>query len=581
MSKTTRTVASMRRCALAVLAAASIGSVAGQAHAQGDFIGFGVTQFGGANQGECDASHLWWTTREVDNLYEVFHGWTNDGLWDAARKKKNKDVDGADFEDPTESSTGWDDRDDIGCDSGDVCFLSTHGNATFGGDPNDSNVRWTMGENSSDCSPESIDMLYGNTASGRVGDTEILIVDACNSGQWGVWIDSNNNTSTGFFDFVNSTSTMSTYLAYHGFSPDRYAFIDEYAEDVYSDGVGTDWLLEAFDEGNMPNNQDTCPVAVVFGSSSSLRDSMFDFGGFADRKDTGTRTSGASYYFLAGCDPDDGSIVDPEGDAAPETPAERPASNLDASELVRLPDLERPAETFDAGALDNERLSRVLLAGQPLVAQGRRTGLDLWESDGYRLQKNADRGQLYFRVKEEKYRPAAPAALDEGALRDEALRVLGEIGLPASEIGNVHSTRLMKETSEQRRHETHAYTTIVDRAFFGIRARGSRAAVVFDLDGSLKHLMVHWQPVAPAGTPGEQWRTRMTPGEIETRAAARLRELGLDHRPAKLRYQYVPVDEKRTDGATVFALKATAFVGIDRATDELQRPVEIDIDLDP
>jgi hypothetical protein len=268
--------------------------------------------------------------------------------------------------------------------------------------------------------------------------------------------------------------------------------------------------------------------------------------------------------------------------APPPSNQDPPVSSVDASEIVPFRSFELRTETFDSvAALDNQRLSRVLLAGEGLVPEGRRADMELWQSEDYRLQKNAARGELYFRFKEEKFAPASPAVLEADALRDESLRLLRGIGLPESEIGNVHHTQLMKATTERAAHEVHAHTTIVDRSFYGIRARGSRAAVVFDVDGSLKHLMVHWRPAAPLGTPGVQWRTRMTPEAIKDRAVARLAELGLSSRPAKLRYQYVPVDEQRADGTTVFAIKATAFVGVDRTNDQLQRPVEIDIDLDP
>lgn len=293
------------RTALGLLAAsAALGATVAEARAD-DFIGFSVTEFDGAGQGECSASHLWWTGWENDNIHDVFDDWVNTGSWGAAYKKKEKYVDGIDFTDAARPSGGSDSVNATGCDSADVCFLSTHGGASWSGAASASEVHWTMGDSSYDCSPSSLDMRYGNSP----GDTEILIVDACKSGQWGVWLDTSQANQTGFFNFVNSSSTFSTYLAYHGLAPDRYAFIDNYARDVYSDGVGTDWLAEGYVSGNMANNQDTCPVAVVFGSGSANRDLMYDWGGMADRKDTGTRTSGASYYYLIGCDPDGGDVV--------------------------------------------------------------------------------------------------------------------------------------------------------------------------------------------------------------------------------------------------------------------------------
>lgn len=293
------------RAAFAALSVATIGTLAAPAGAAGDFIGFSVTNFRGASHGECSSSNLWWTGWMNDNIHDVFSDWVGTGSWDGARKKKEKDVDGVDFEDP--AFGGDDDNSTLGCDTGDVCFLSTHGGSYFSGADSESYVYWRMGDNSSDCTPESLEMRYGNSP----GDTEILIVDACESGQWGVWKDTNQSTQTGFFHFVSSTSTFSTFLGYHGLAPDRYAFIDNYARDVYSDGVGVDWLAEAYVSGNMEDNQDTCPVAIVFGQGSSNRDLMYEWGGMADRKNTGTRTSGATYYYIVGCDPAAGNPVNP------------------------------------------------------------------------------------------------------------------------------------------------------------------------------------------------------------------------------------------------------------------------------
>lgn len=259
-------------------------------------------------------------------------------------------------------------------------------------------------------------------------------------------------------------------------------------------------------------------------------------------------------------------------------------AGLDASELFPLPpqleDLEEAA-TFDAVAgLETARLSRVLLGGEALAPEGQRADVELWQSPSYRVETSAARGKLTMRVKEEGYAPPLAATLDEAGLRSHSLRLLRDLGLPDSEIGRVHQTRIIKENARERVARTHAHTTIVDRAFHGIRVRGSRAAVVHDLDGSVKHLTVQWPPTAPPGTSGAQWSTRMSPEAIRERAAARLDALGLAHRPATLRYQYVPVDGRSGSEGAVFALKATAFVGVDESRDELQRPVEIDIDLD-
>jgi hypothetical protein len=265
-----------------------------------------------------------------------------------------------------------------------------------------------------------------------------------------------------------------------------------------------------------------------------------------------------------------------------EAVAEAASPLVDVSRLHPLQPMDRPERTFAADeALSNERLAAVLLAGERLVPEGRRADLALFQSESYRLQVNAQRGELYFRFKEERLSPVQDTALAPEALRDQAKRLLQGLGVPETEIGAVHQKRLLSQSTDQPGERTQAHATIVDRAFHGIPVRGSRAAVVFDTEGTLKHLALHWRPIAPRGTPGEQWSTRMAPEEIKARAAQKLASLGLDRRPAELRWQYVPVDEHREDGRTVLALKATAFVGIDPTSTLLERTVEIDIDLDP
>ena len=102
---------------------------------------------------------------------------------------------------------------------------------------------------------------------------------------------------------INSSSTLSTFLGYHGNAPDRRAFIDEFAEDSDEDAIGLNWLTEAYQEDG---DEDTCPVAVAFGDNRDDRHHMLDWGGFMDRENTGTRTSGATYYYIEGCNPDSG-----------------------------------------------------------------------------------------------------------------------------------------------------------------------------------------------------------------------------------------------------------------------------------
>jgi hypothetical protein len=72
--------------------------------------------------------------------------------------------------------------------------------------------------------------------------------------------------------------------------------------------VGENWIDEAYDWGVL---EDDCPVSIVFGSSKSARRDMFTYGGWRDRKNTGSKT-GSTIFYVRGCNPDNGSkLPDP------------------------------------------------------------------------------------------------------------------------------------------------------------------------------------------------------------------------------------------------------------------------------
>lgn len=264
-----------------------------------------------------------------------------------------------------------------------------------------------------------------------------------------------------------------------------------------------------------------------------------------------------------------------------EAPSALAPGLVDASGLTQLGPLGRPARTFEPhAALSNERLARVLLGGQKAERAGVLGRQSLWESEGFRIQKNEDFGEMYLRIKEELWDRPAPQAVDEQALEAESLAVLRDLGLPAEETGLVMQRTVARHDAGAAEAEVHQHLTIVDRAFNGIPVRGSRAVVVYDAAGRRNHVMVHWRPIAKEGTPGQQWGTKMRVADIVERATERLADLGLGDRPARLSYQYVPVDPARTDGPVAFALRCVAMVGVNPALRVEQRPVEIDIELD-
>lgn len=263
----------------------------------------------------CDGNDLDYTRDQAHNYYEVFDDWRASGDWGEALYFEDNQVDGRDFTDVTNnaSCSGWqpgcvltgaDSVDDEGADSADVVFLSTHG----GYDGSTDSLSWKMGDEYNDCSVAtnsgtSVGNMYWDS------DAEILIVDACNSGRFAIWDDSfAASPNEGITNMLSPTGTMNTLLGYHGLSPDR-KWGKKYAQDVYEDGVGEDWVVEGTDFGNMSGNQDTCTVAILFGDNAADREHMSTWGGFNDREATGNPTVGSTYFYIEGCDPEGGNPV--------------------------------------------------------------------------------------------------------------------------------------------------------------------------------------------------------------------------------------------------------------------------------
>jgi hypothetical protein len=311
---------SVRRGAIlaGALAASSTLSPAASAGDDGsrEFHGYGIEVFDQIGDA-CDGGNLNQARNQAHNYYEVFDDWTGCGDWGVARYYEDDEVDGRDFTDPTGAGacsdyqptctlSGADGTAVYGADAADVVFLSTHGGFNGG----DDSVRWSMGDEINDCSVAS------NSGTGKANmywnaDAEIVIVDACNSGRFAIWDGSfAASPNEGITNMLDPNGTMNTLLAYHGVAPDR-SWGKNYAEDVYSDGLGEDWVIEGTDWGNMEDNQDTCTVAIIFGDDAADREHLYEWGGFDDREATGNPTLGSTYFYMGGCDPVGANPVSP------------------------------------------------------------------------------------------------------------------------------------------------------------------------------------------------------------------------------------------------------------------------------
>lgn len=256
----------------------------------------------------CDGNDLDHTHAQAENYDEVFDDWVSSGDWGESLHFLDDGVDGRDFTDSVNhaacsswqsgcSTVGEDEVEGKGADSADVVFLSSHGGYSGSGD----SVSWKMGYDGDDCSVTS----NAGTDVGNMywdGDAEVLIIDACNSARFGIWEDSvAGSPNEGFTNMLAPGGTMNTLLGYHGLSPDR-TWGKNFAEDVYDDGLGEDWVIEGTDFAAF-GGDDTCAVAVIFGDDAYDREHLYEWGGFNDREATGDPTVSSTYFYVEGCDP--------------------------------------------------------------------------------------------------------------------------------------------------------------------------------------------------------------------------------------------------------------------------------------
>ena len=155
-----------------------------------------------------------------------------------------------------------------------------------------------MGNSSYDCSVRTSSNMLFDT------DLEITVVKACQSGDYRVWQAGGYDRLT---DFNAANSDFTMWNAFHGNSScgshvKRY--VKSYAKNSTYNGVGENWIDAAYRKWIGRNNDD-CPVSIVGGSSASKRSKMFEYGGWRDRKDTGSKLD-SDYFYVSGCNPSSG-----------------------------------------------------------------------------------------------------------------------------------------------------------------------------------------------------------------------------------------------------------------------------------
>jgi len=286
-----------RRAPRALLAAAAgLFVIVAAAKAANEVQVYGIAQFGGS--GKCGNSGMTHPvhTETANAFITPFAIMQAFGDWDQVAVLNNSNAKSSLFTDSGKaaacSCTADDVATDKGLDESDVVYVHTHGGH-------------------SESSPAESSLSMGKSGSGLVcdartdlnmrwnSDLDIAVIKACQSGDYETWAHGGYRQQ-----FTTSSSGFRMWNAFHGDSScgsHVTSYVGDYAAESFFDGVGENWLDEAYDT----SGDDDCPVSIVMGSSSANRRNLFENGGWLDRKGTGSKTGSTIYYFL-GCHPSSG-----------------------------------------------------------------------------------------------------------------------------------------------------------------------------------------------------------------------------------------------------------------------------------
>ena len=265
---------------------------------------YGVAKNGGTHECLTAAKSHDMHTLTATAFSAWFSGLVGLGEWDDVRANNDSDCWGRLWTDASKSAScgcvASDSADRFGVDDADVLFIHTHGGHSA------TASTLTMGNDYDTCAASTSTHMKFND------DLQIAVIKACESGNYEVWYDdpANSTDNTTYrTQFTTSSSQFSVWNAFHGTSScgtHVVWYVTTYAMESSYNGVGENWIDEAYDDNRA--NEDDCPVSIVFGSSSSNRNLMFEYGGWLDRKDTGSKTA-SSYFRISGCDPAAGIVL--------------------------------------------------------------------------------------------------------------------------------------------------------------------------------------------------------------------------------------------------------------------------------
>lgn len=256
---------------------------------------YGIANFNGAASGQCNAESHSVHTQTAGEFASYFTTLMSAGLWTDVHTLNNTSARTDLWTDASKgtAANAKDTQTNAGVDDADVLYVHTHG----GHSETNLNSWLVMGSNADACSAVTdTHMSLGN------GKLNIAVIKACQSGDYQVWKQGGYRTA-----LVTTTSGFTMWNAFHGnsscgsFVKD---YVKRYASQSRSDGVGENWIDEAYDKDAGANNDD-CPVSIVFGETKAKRVAMYEAGGWRDRKNTGAKVASTIFY-VGGCDPSGG-----------------------------------------------------------------------------------------------------------------------------------------------------------------------------------------------------------------------------------------------------------------------------------
>jgi hypothetical protein len=221
----------------------------------------------------------------------------------------NMSVDPQDFIDPALEVMGpgvpygLDNDDPYGTDFADVIFYAGHGNhgcSTAEG----WNFEFAMGQQHGGSGQPweycwlrtDKHLRWGNS------DANAAILFSCSSVHRCVW-------NAGGYDAM-AVGQFNMLIGFHGsmlLSGTNNSLLDAYLSGTAYEGIIEDWVEEVTQIKSGSNN-DECATGIVFGPTKAERDNVALHGGYRDLITTPS-SNNSSFWYIDGCDPDDGEAL--------------------------------------------------------------------------------------------------------------------------------------------------------------------------------------------------------------------------------------------------------------------------------